>query len=255
VIPEIRNRVRILKGNILDDRLLADADPYHVIFCRNLLIYLTPEAQRIAVENLDRLLAINGLLFVGHVERKPAGIVDYDWIRKPGVFACRKTHRKEKASQTPPSPAKPVSGQKITLRPPVPLNAAVVSQSVQNDPPQSAPATQPAPAQTTPGDPLERAQQMADRGRMEDALKICQQCVSENAFHSPAHFLMGLIHHAMDEEERAEGCFNKAVYLDPNHEEALTYLAFIAEHRGDRDKAVHLRQWAQRIRDRKGKTA
>ncbi|OQX02762.1 MAG: hypothetical protein BWK80_57170, partial [Desulfobacteraceae bacterium IS3] len=52
---------------------------------------------------------------------------------------------------------------------------------------------------------------------------------------------------AINDEVRAEEYFNKTVYLDPNHYEALSHLALILEHRGDMNGAVRLRQRVQRI--------
>ncbi len=91
---------------------------------------------------------------------------------------------------------------------------------------------------------------MADQGELDKAFEMCEKCLRENAFHIQAYFLMGLIRHAQDEEERAEEFFNKAVYLDPNHHEALSHLAFIMEHRGEPRRAERLRGRAQRIRER-----
>ncbi len=101
--------------------------------------------------------------------------------------------------------------------------------------------------------PLDSAQKLADQGDLHEALKICEKCLTENSFHIQANFLMGLICHALDDEERAEEYFNKAVYLDPNHYEALNHLAFIMEHRGEKNRAVYMRQRAQRILQREEK--
>jgi len=58
---------------------------------------------------------------------------------------------------------------------------------------------------------------------------------------------MGLIYEALDRAEKAEESFNKAIYLDPNHSEALNHLSYLVENRGDRSQAAHLRERAQRV--------
>ena len=58
---------------------------------------------------------------------------------------------------------------------------------------------------------------------------------------------MGVIRQAMGDEDEAEEYFNKTLYLNPNHEEALAYLALIAENRGDIHNAFLLRQRIRRI--------
>ena len=70
---------------------------------------------------------------------------------------------------------------------------------------------------------LDEAGRLADRGKLEEAYQICMKCLNRDAFHVHAHFLMGLISHAMNNEERAETYFNKTLYLDPNHHEAICY--------------------------------
>src|SRR5947207_11593084 len=67
--PAIRGAVRFLQGNVLDPKLLADSPPYDVVFCRNLLIYLDASARARVVAALDRVLAADGVLIIGHADR------------------------------------------------------------------------------------------------------------------------------------------------------------------------------------------
>ncbi len=72
LVPEVRQSRRLPAGQPARRRGPARAGPpYDVIFCRNLLIYFDAEARRRAVDTLERLLADDGLLFVGHAERLP----------------------------------------------------------------------------------------------------------------------------------------------------------------------------------------
>ena len=50
---------------------------------------------------------------------------------------------------------------------------------------------------------------------------------------APAYVLLGLIRQAAGNLEQAEHCFGRAVYLQPDHYEALIHLAFLLERRGD----------------------
>lgn len=97
---------------------------------------------------------------------------------------------------------------------------------------------------------LDAAQDLANQGRLNEALERCEKYLSEAPFRVQPYFLMGVIHNALGDEDQAEECFNKVVYLDPNHHEALSHLAFIMERRGQQEKALHLRQRAQRILER-----
>jgi chemotaxis protein methyltransferase WspC len=65
---------------------------------------------------------------------------------------------------------------------------------------------------------------------------------------APAYVLLGLIRQAAGDPQQAEHYFDRAVYLQPDHYEALIHLALFMEHRGDAAGAAVLRQRAQRAR-------
>ena len=65
----IASLVHFHQGNILGPGFSLTPDRfYKIIFCRNLLIYLTQDARRRVFERLDSLLEPGGLLFAGHTE-------------------------------------------------------------------------------------------------------------------------------------------------------------------------------------------
>jgi len=301
----IRNMIRFKRENLVDDILLSPKEkPYHIIFCRNLLIYLSEPGKRRAVKKIESLLSKNGVLFVGHVERSfvcgSGGtnftVAPFSWIRRPGVFACQRSDagsnlRPEPANRSPeavqrkfgktygPNIKSAKTPQVLQTEKSVGLGGDSITTHTaagSNLRPEPASGGISASSSNTtshekkngfnfiqdPGDSdvittdfnadnlLDSARKFADQGDLYEALKICEKCLTENSFHIQAHFLMGLICHALDDEEQAEEYFNKAVYLDPNHYEALSHLAFIMEHRGDKNRADHLRQRAQRILQR-----
>lgn len=264
--PVVKAMVRFQRANLMDEGRFSDIAPYNVIFCRNLLIYLSDKGKKRAMAVLDRLLKPGGLLFVGHVERSLIWNPEFQWIRQPGVFACQRvetnglltgiessrgpsTRRRsiQPSIQRPPAAPSLAGGpaNRKTLTPPVPSKE---SPTVRHPETYAPPAF--SPKNKVVEEYLEQAQRLADQGKMDEAFQMCEKSVSKNAFHVQAHFLMGLICHAMDDEKRAEEAFNKAVYLDPGHHEAMSHLAFIMEHRGERDKAERLRLRARRIREK-----
>src|ERR1039458_143083 len=64
--PALRATVRFFQGSVLDPRLLEGSSLYDVVFCRNLLIYLVPQARATLLAVIDRVLAPDGVLFIGH---------------------------------------------------------------------------------------------------------------------------------------------------------------------------------------------
>lgn len=67
--PAIRQAVTFREHNLVeDDPTLWKPRTYDVIFCRNVLMYFTPEKIRTVVDRMTRSLAPGGFLFLGHAE-------------------------------------------------------------------------------------------------------------------------------------------------------------------------------------------
>ena len=93
---------------------------------------------------------------------------------------------------------------------------------------------------------LGQASELANQGCFMEAIALCEKHLREKGLSAAAYSLMGMICHAAGERRRAEDCFRKAVYLDPNHDEALLALALLAEQRGDQSAAAGFRRRAER---------
>ncbi|MDG6109946.1 methyltransferase domain-containing protein [Dactylosporangium aurantiacum] len=103
----LRGRVRFLEYNAAnDDPLLFAPDTYDVVFCRNLLMYLTPATAAALVARTTRALAPGGYLFLGHTDtlgsRPPALTVQHSH----GTFYYQKGVRHQQPPE--PRPAQPV---------------------------------------------------------------------------------------------------------------------------------------------------
>ena len=112
-------------------------------------------------------------------------------------------------------------------------------------------------AATTPPavtDVLARAGQLANAGRYHDALSVCEEARAAVAPSPELFFLMGMLHQAAGDLDRAEGCLHKTLYLDASHDEALLALALLASQRGDTTMADTYRQSAARVMARKEAT-
>lgn len=65
----VRGAVQFEQGNIAsDDPMLWQPATYDVVFCRNVLMYFSPEQMRGAIARLATSLAPGGYLFLGHAE-------------------------------------------------------------------------------------------------------------------------------------------------------------------------------------------
>lgn len=96
----VRQTVNLVHGNLLDP-YLSIGKSYDVIFCRNLLIYLSESAYSQTIDLLARLLLPDGLLFVGSSEMGKPKTDRLVSVRQPFTFAYRKTE--ELANDRPTS--------------------------------------------------------------------------------------------------------------------------------------------------------
>jgi chemotaxis protein methyltransferase CheR len=66
---EARAAVQVEERNLIhDDSDLWQAGSYDVVFCRNVIMYFTPETAQKVVERIARSLVPGGFLFLGHAE-------------------------------------------------------------------------------------------------------------------------------------------------------------------------------------------
>jgi chemotaxis protein methyltransferase WspC len=90
LIDSVKNRVNFSMENLINPGFLSNKNPYHIIFCRNVLIYFDQTARTQTFKNLNRLLTNNGLLFLGASETSQISNFWFESIRQPLVFAYRK---------------------------------------------------------------------------------------------------------------------------------------------------------------------
>ena len=240
----VRKQVHFSWGNLLDQSFAADREPYDIIFCRNLLIYLTADARSRAEQALDRLLAPDGILVLGAAEPP---ILKRSWrpVASHAVFALRRgTATTERLPATLP-PAPPAASAGAGVRPssvpppPRPPDRSPADEAIESRRP-------------AVDDVLREAGSLANAGRHAEALALCSRCQQTAGPSARVFFLMGMLHRAVGELERAEACLHKTLYLDANHDEAFLSLAIIASQRGDDRMAEQYRRSATRVLARKG---
>lgn len=105
--PFVRATVQFKLGNLLE-LYLPTYKPYHIIFCRHLLIYLDLSARSRAIDVLERLLAPDGLLFVGSPEMSWFKPPRFQVINYPYAFVYQKGKKSlESKSSIPKTKVKP----------------------------------------------------------------------------------------------------------------------------------------------------
>jgi chemotaxis protein methyltransferase WspC len=240
VSPELLSRVRLREANLLDKQALAGLGPYHVVFCKNLAIYLTTEARARLFEQVRNWLEPGGILFAGHSEvplLQKAGFRTVPFVRS---FAL--TRPSEAKSEVPSPPERtPLSPSPVSL---LRRKRAVT--------PERREARSEAKVEATSESLVEKAQMLADQGELAAAKAICESLIKGNPLDARVYYLAGLIEQASDRGDVAGDLFGKAIYLDPAHYESLVQLSLIAERRGLTAKADQYRQRARRAKTQSG---
>jgi len=226
---------------------------FDFIFCRNVLIYFDRDAQDRAVHLLQTQLADHGTIFVGPSE---TGLMTRHAMRSarvPLAFAFRRARPEDAALAiaTPrvlaPTAHDAAEGKK---RPPVAApfsataTAAVGTQHL--DPIRTQYAAPLSTHRTQLRITFEEARRHADAGQFAEAERLALEFVAEHGPDSEAFYLLGLIADARGRGADASGYYRKALYLQPDHYEALTHLATLLDMTGDSAGAQQLMRRAQR---------
>ncbi|NOZ54204.1 MAG: methyltransferase domain-containing protein [Gammaproteobacteria bacterium] len=266
----VRNHVNFKQGNFLVGSLSPQAGYYDVIFCRNLLIYFDRATQTSAIEKLHRALKDNGVLFVGHAETSLAPRNMFERLYSPRSFGFIKRTDVDRSM---------VNDNRIDSK--VNVVPVDVSDQWQDVFEQLAKLSTSAPEKTVSDKntldnlsqklvgeakkkpkgvtdkskkinklSLRTAERFVNEGKFEQALKHCEAYLQQSPNSAHGYYLVGLINNANGRGAEAEELLRKAIYLDPNHEQALVLCGLLAEKRGDIDSAESYRRRAERVAGR-----
>jgi chemotaxis protein methyltransferase CheR len=196
VAPEVRAAAHFSRLNLASDRVVPPAPlptPVDVIFCRNVLVYLTAERVAAVLRALGEALAEDGLLVVNAMDA-PDGVPGLqpaaaDW---PGLF-----------TRSPPKPR----SRPLTSR-----NA----RAAQPRPPSGHTRTA-------------HARSLADGGDLDGALAACAALGDE----PEALLLAASIHAEREELDRAGLLLRRLLLVRPDHRGGNLRLALVAARRGE----------------------
>jgi chemotaxis protein methyltransferase WspC len=239
----IRRQVLFQQGNLLSPDFLPGSHLFHFIFCRNLLIYLDLSAQNRAIQTLKRLLTPEGLLFVGPAETALMQNHHLVSARRSLAFAFR-----HGSAFQPKQPAEKKIARlvRVPIMPPAPIFKAKAHLKTQR-----ISRTRALPVLSGKmGVDLKMASQLADEGRLPEAVKVCENYLKRHPSSMEALYLLGVVYDATGNKEKARECYRKVLYLNPEHYESLMHLAYAAEKEGDAATAQNLRARASRVKER-----
>ena len=243
--PAYSGLVRFHPANLLSLDGLETASPYDVVLCRNLLIYLHADARARVAGALGRLLADTGVLVVGHAE--PAIVREYGFRAEgpPAAFSFGKAGarvrpeaevRRPGAADDYRADAGVRRVSKVVRQPVSPTLSTTVSDV-------SRPGGRPVPG----ADALDAIRRTGDKGDLQEAVLACSEYLRRVPDSADGHFLLGVLQGAMGHRDAAETALRRAVYLAPDHAEALVHLALMHDARGDAAGAARLRARGARV--------
>ncbi len=241
---KMRNAVNFQQGNLLDKYFGVGGQIYDVIFCRNLLIYFDRETQNTVMGKFYKLLASDGLLLLGHAETPDylrGNFTRSQYVRSfsytKAVNSNLPANSRAAAISAPTAAKKPVLPVS-QVRPNMEFLETVELKRVDQLP-------------QTDAAVLRDAARLANRGELREAGALCENYLRQHPISAQAYYLLGLVREAEGKHQLVAELFKKAVYLDPNHYEAMIHLALHLVRYGDADSAKKLHQRANRVLSRK----
>jgi chemotaxis protein methyltransferase CheR len=243
----IRDTVSFRQYNVADDDpVLWSPGRYDVIFCRNLLMYLTGATASALVARMTGALAVGGALFLGHTDTLGS---------RPDGLALRQTAHSFYYVKPDPSdgPVAAVPARPRRRVPPPPVTGPDRYQRAFALLREERFGEALALIEADPG-PHPRASDVLLHGvlltlvgRLEDAEILCRRLLDTDGLYADAHHLLAVCLEGGASVDVAIGHYRLAAYLDPAFAMPRLRLGLLARRRGDDrtataelDQALHL---------------
>jgi len=209
-----------------EERNLAEPAPsfwtearFDLIFCRNLLMYFSPEQAQAAVARMAQSLVPHGYLFLGHAETLRGLSSDFHLCHTHEAF-----YYQRKDSLDARAPASPGDAHAQPLRQFKPLSSdtgwfdaiTAASARVHALIPNAAPGTASAAAAPDDGDTLLlKAVNASHDGRLDEAEALCRTLLAGDEMSAGAHYVLALCCEGRGDAANAFEHDRIAAYLDP----------------------------------------
>jgi chemotaxis protein methyltransferase CheR len=275
----VRKMVKFEERNLtVEDEGFWAPGRFDIVFCRNVIMYFTPEVARMVLARIARSLAPGGYLFLGHAESLRG---------MSTAFHLRHTHdtfyyqRRDGADETPAGDARtalPYTALDLPIDPDESWIDTIrnASQRIRTlteaSKPKRAAAKPSAPApdigtaldllgrehyaeaqKVLDGLPPDRARDpevlllsavlQTHGGNLIAAEAVCEELLKLDEMNAGAHYVMALCRESAGDDRRAADHDQIAAYLDPSFAMPRLHLGLLSRRAGDREAAVReLRQ-------------
>lgn len=264
---KIKDKIQYQELNLLHlNSNTFNQQKFHIIFCRNVLIYFNPETILRIKEMLYRLLEVGGYLLLGHSEtwqekrishhieacgysiyqkmenagqvglfhQEPLALMTLPSISKtfPGTFSIKKEPQKIESPQKPVAPEETITSEQFYQK----GVEAYLHKNLN-----LAERLFLAELQEVNGNPnaiLSLAFLYADQGKIENAKIYCEQFITLDPLQADAYYLQGLVARIEQKVKVSEEYFRRCIYCDNAHILAHFHLAALLDDQGLEKKAL-----------------
>jgi chemotaxis protein methyltransferase CheR len=258
--PLIRESVQFTRCNAAEeDAALWQPDTYDAVYCRNVLMYFTPQAAQAVLDRICGALAPGGFLFVGHAESLRVLSHDLDLRNSHGTFY----HQRRQAR---PTPDQRVAAPDDDWMAAIGAASGRIRRIADRQPPQSEPERAPhtsdewnvamellareqfgraievveafpAHLRGQPDAMLLHAALLTHAGQHTLAAEVCEQVLGGDRLNAGAHYLLAVCCAGNGDPPAAVRHGRVAAYLDPAFAMPRLLLGLQAAQRGDHEAA------------------
>ena len=243
----------------------AGGPGWDVIFCRNVTIYFKPETTKAVVRRFYEPLGEGGYLFTGFSESLRYLSRDFLTVQVGGVFLYKRSgagcdrareprtrvgrrrrapalasQRTQRLRAEPANVLEPAPGREVHSRVRELVDAGLPDKAGQLLAPELERASPSKKAL------LLQAEILLNQGCAAEAAVWCEEVIRREPLSVAGHYLLGIIHRTLEDEDQAVEMFKRVVYLRPQHALARFHLGELYARRNQREGAR--REYANALR-------
>lgn len=232
LLPVIREMVSFASLNLAEvchSSPVTEDDTFDVIFCRNVLMYLTPELATQVVARFHRLLPTGGWLFVSACESSCSLFSGYEPVAFTDAIFYRKSDGGNRAHQETIDVPSPFQGDVTPKAPTCQQAPAIMEQGTYRE--SSEMSTLPQERHDSGALGL-LCRAYANEGRLAEALQISDEALAADKLSAGLHYLRAIILQEQGMNDDATVSLKKALYLDQDLVLAHFTLATLEQRKG-----------------------
>jgi chemotaxis protein methyltransferase CheR len=240
---EIRGSVTFRPLNLLANEypsFASDIWKMDLVLCRNVLIYLSPDAVAVVGRRLIESLSDEGWLLLSASDPPLGSVAECETVVTPAGVAYRRRRARPRADPPPVMRHAPMT-------PDVPSRGGIL-RAAKAAAPRTGPGTpQAAVCDDGPAAWAMRVRALADQGKREEAEQVCIAALELQPMHAELTYLQAVLLLASDRCDEAAAAARRALYLDRSLVVAHLVLAQAATRLHDRKRALQALRNAARL--------